>query len=137
MLHIVLHGRGGHGSRPETTVDPVVMAAATVMRLQTVVSREVAGGESAVVTVGALHSGNAGNVIPERADMKVSLRSYDPEVRERLMTSIERIVRGEAAASGAPQDPEVILKESFPVLVNDPDASARTQAASTATSARG
>ena len=128
MLHIVLHGRGGHGSRPETTVDPVVMAAATVMRLQTVVSREVAGGESAVVTVGALHSGNAGNVIPERADMKVSLRSYDPEVRERLMTSIERIVRGEAAASGAPQDPEVILKESFPVLVNDPDASARTQA---------
>jgi amidohydrolase len=128
MLHIVLHGRGGHGSRPETTVDPVVMAAATVMRLQTVVSREVAGGESAVVTVGALHSGNAGNVIPERADMRVSLRSYDTEVRARLMTSIERIVRAEAAASGADQDPEVILKESFPVLVNDPDASARTQA---------
>ena len=120
MLHIVLHGRGGHGSRPETTVDPVVMAAATVMRLQTVVSREVAGGESAVVTVGALHAGNAGNVIPERADMQVSLRSYDAEVRERLMTSIERIVRAEAAASGAPQDPEVILKESFPVAGQRP-----------------
>ncbi|TKJ22382.1 amidohydrolase [Blastococcus sp. CCUG 61487] len=126
MLHIVLHGRGGHGSRPETTVDPVVMAAATVMRLQTVVSREVAGGESAVVTVGALHAGTAGNVIPERAEMRVSLRSYDTEVRERLMTSIDRIVRAEAAASGAPQEPEVHLKESFPVLVNDPDAGART-----------
>jgi hippurate hydrolase len=126
MLHIVLHGRGGHGSRPETTVDPVVMAAATVMRLQTVVSREVAGGESAVVTVGALHAGQAGNVIPDRAEMRVSLRSYDPDVRTRLMSSIERIVRAEAAASGAPQDPEVILKESFPVLVNDHDAGART-----------
>jgi amidohydrolase len=128
MLHIVLHGRGGHGSRPETTVDPVVMAASTVMRLQTIVSREVAGGESAVVTVGALHAGHAGNVIPERAEMRVSLRSYDTEVRERLMTSIDRIVRAEAAASGAEQDPEVNLKESFPVLVNDPDACARTQA---------
>jgi hippurate hydrolase len=128
MLHIVLRGRGGHGSRPETTVDPVVMAAATVMRLQTVVSREVAGGESAVVTVGALHAGNAGNVIPDRAEMRVSLRSYDAEVRERLMTSIDRIVRAEAAASGAPEEPEVLLEESFPVLVNDPDACARTQA---------
>ncbi|RBY76287.1 amidohydrolase [Blastococcus sp. TF02-09] len=126
MLHIVLHGRGGHGSRPETCVDPVVMAAATVLRLQTVVSREVAGGESAVVTVGSLHSGNAGNVIPERAEMRVSVRSYDPDVRERLMTSIERIVRAEAAASGAPQEPEVTLKESFPVLINDHDAGART-----------
>ncbi len=127
MLHVVMHGRGGHGSRPETTVDPIVMAAATVMRLQTVVSREVAGGESAVVTVGALHAGNAGNVIPERAEMRISLRSYDADVRNRLMTSIERIVRAEAAASGAPQEPEVDLQESFPVLVNDPDACARTQ----------
>ncbi|MBN1093426.1 amidohydrolase [Blastococcus sp. TML/M2B] len=126
MLHIVLHGRGGHGSRPETTVDPVVMAAATVMRLQTVVSREVAGSESAVVTVGAMHAGNAGNVIPERAELRVSLRSYDTEVRRRLMTSIDRIVRAEAAASGAPEEPEVNLKESFPVLVNDPDAGKRT-----------
>jgi hippurate hydrolase len=128
MLQIVLHGRGGHGSRPETTVDPVVMAAATVMRLQTVVSREVAGGESAVVTVGALHAGNAGNVIPDRAEMRVSLRSYDTGVRERLMAGIERIVRAEAAASNAPQDPEIHLKESFPVLVNDHDAGARTMA---------
>jgi amidohydrolase len=126
MLHVVLHGRGGHGSRPETTVDPVVMAAATVMRLQTVVSREIAGSESAVVTVGALHAGNAGNVIPDRAEMRITLRSYDPDVRNRLMTSIERIVRAEAAASGAEQEPEVNLKESFPVLVNDHDAGART-----------
>lgn len=126
MLHIVLHGRGGHGSRPETTVDPVVMAAATVMRLQTVVSREVAGGESAVVTVGALHAGNAGNVIPDRAELRVSMRSYDTGVRERLMTAVERIVRAEAAASNAPQDPEIHLRESFPVLVNDSDAGART-----------
>ncbi len=126
MLRIVLHGRGGHGSRPETTVDPIVMAAATVMRLQTVVAREIAGSESAVLTVGALHAGNAGNVIPDRAELRVSMRSYSADVRARLVAAVERIVRAEAAASGAPQDPEIILTESFPVLVNDHDAGART-----------
>jgi hippurate hydrolase len=127
-MRVVLHGRGGHGSRPESTVDPVLMAAATVMRLQGIVSREVAGGESAVVSVGSMHAGTASNIIPDRAELQLSIRSYDEGVRSRVLAAVERIVRAEAAASGAPQDPEIALVESYPVLVNDRDAGARTVA---------
>jgi hippurate hydrolase len=127
-LRVVLHGRGAHGSRPETAVDPVVMAAATVLRLQGVVAREVAASESAVVTVGELHAGSRPNVIPDTAELAVNVRSYDPAVRERVLAAIERIVRAEAAASGAPKPPELTPAESFPVVLNDPEAAARTRA---------
>jgi hippurate hydrolase len=126
-LHVLLHGRGGHGSRPETSVDPVLMAAATVVRLQGVVSREVAGAETAVVTVGELHAGTRANVIPDSAALSVNVRSYDPRVRERVLAAIERIVRAEAAASGAPREPELTPGERFPPVVNDPAAAARTR----------
>ena len=124
-IRVVLYGEGGHGSRPETTVDPVLMAAATVLRLQGIVSREVAAGDTAVLTVGALHAGTAANIIPDRAELLLSLRSFDEKVHGKVRDAIDRIVRAEAAASGARKEPEVTTAESFPVLVNDPAASAR------------
>jgi amidohydrolase len=128
-LSIVLHGRGGHGSRPEAAVDPVVMAAAAVMRLQTIVSRELAGTDTAVVTVGSLHAGTAANIIPDRAELQLSIRTTGADVRTRVLAAVERIVRGEAQAAGAPRDPEITVTTSFPAVVNDPDAASRTQPA--------
>ena len=94
----------GHGSRPEVTVDPVVMAAATVMRLQGIVAREVPGTEMAVVTVGALIAGTKANIIPDDAELLLSVRTFDVDVRARVLAAIERIVRAEAQASGAVSD---------------------------------
>lgn len=131
-LKITLFGTGGHGARPEATVDPVVMAAATVMRLQTVVSREVAGTDTAIVTVGAMRAGTKENVIPDNAELLLSVRTVDDNVRTRVLDAITRIVRAEAAASGAARDPQVEFVDSFPALVNDESASARTRTALTA-----
>jgi hippurate hydrolase len=124
-LRVVLHGQGGHGSRPETTVDPVLMAAATVQRLHGIVSREVSAADAAVVTVGALRAGTVSNVIPDEAELLLSVRSFDPAVRDKLLKAIERIVTAEAAASGASAAPEITSLGAFPVVVNDPAACAR------------
>lgn len=125
-LDITMFGRGGHGSQPESTIDPVVMAAATVMRLQTVVSREVAGRETAVVTVGQLQAGTKNNVIPDEARLGLNIRSYDRYVRDRVVSAVRRVVNAEAEASGAERVPEISERDSFPVLINDPDCTART-----------
>jgi hippurate hydrolase len=127
-LRVTMFGRGGHGSRPEVTVDPVVMAAATVMRLQTVVSREIAGTDVAILTVGALRAGTKENIVPDDAELLISLRTFDPDVRSRILEAITRIVRAEAAASGAPREPSVEITMSFPAVVNDPQGSDRTRA---------
>jgi amidohydrolase len=124
-LRVVLHGRGGHGSRPETAVDPVMMAAATVLRLQGIVAREVAAGDAAVVTVGAMHAGTLGNIIPDQAELLLSVRTFDDRVRATVLAAIERIVRAESAASGAPAEPEIDRVGSFPAVVNDAAACAR------------
>jgi hippurate hydrolase len=128
-IRVTMFGRGAHGSRPETSVDPVVMAAATVLRLQGVVSREIAGKDTAVLTVGAMRAGVKSNIIPADAELLLSLRTFDPAVRETALTAIRRIVAAEAAASGAPKEPEIVLEESFPPLVNDAAASERTREA--------
>ncbi|MET8173334.1 amidohydrolase [Streptomyces clavifer] len=128
-LRVRMFGRGAHGSRPEASIDPVVMAAATVMRLQTVVSREIAGGDTAVVTVGALNAGTKDNVIPDEAELKLNIRTYTPEVRATVLNAITRIVNAEATAAGAEQVPEITPLETFPVLVNDPAAVERTTGA--------
>lgn len=128
-LRITLHGQGGHGSMPERAVDPVVMAAATVLRLQTVVSREVAPTESAVVTVGAMHAGVVENIIADDAELLVSVRTFEAGVRARVHAAIGRIVRAEAAASGAPRDPDIEVTRSFAAVVNDEAAAERTRAA--------
>jgi amidohydrolase len=128
-LRVVLHGRGGHGSRPETTVDPVVMAAAAVMRLQGIVYREIAAADTAVVTIGALRAGTEGNIIPDRAELLLSIRSFDTAVRDKTIAAIERIVRAEAVASAAPADPEITLTGSSPAVINEVAACARTKEA--------
>jgi amidohydrolase len=124
-LQIRLFGRGAHGSMPQASIDPVVMAAATVMRLQTIVSREVAAAEAAVVTVGALQAGTKENVIPNEALIKLNVRTFDAAVRKRVLAAIERIVNAEAAASGAPRKPEITTLDHYPLNVNDRDASKR------------
>jgi amidohydrolase len=124
-LQIRMFGRGAHGSMPQASIDPVVMAAATVMRLQTIVSRELAAAEAAVVTVGALQAGTKENVIPEEAIIKLNVRTFDAGVRTRVLAAIERIVNAEAAASGAPRKPEITTLDSYPLNVNDRDASKR------------
>ena len=104
-LEVRLFGRGGHGAMPEATIDPIVMAAATVLRLQTIVSREIAAVEAAVVTVGSLQAGTKDNVIPDEALLKINVRSFDDGRPRRVLGAIERIVNAEATASGAPEPP--------------------------------
>lgn len=128
-VKITMFGRGGHGSQPQNAIDPVVMASATVMRLQTVVSREVAGDDTAVVTVGSIRAGTKENIIPDQAELLVNIRSFDERVRERVLAAVRRIVRAEAIASGAEREPEFEQLTRFPLLVNDPDATSRTTGA--------
>lgn len=128
-VRVVLYGKGGHGSRPETTVDPVVLAAATVMRLQTIVSREIGGTETAVVTVGAIRAGTKENIIPDDAELLISVRSFEAEVRQRTLDAIGRVVRAEANASGAEREPEITLPYGFPAVVNDAAGVMRTRPA--------
>ena len=124
-LQIRLFGRGAHGSMPQASIDPVVMAAATVMRLQTIVSREIAAAEAAVVTIGALQAGTKENVIPGEAILKLNVRTFDDGVRKRVLAAIERIVKAEAAASGAPRLPEITTLDHYPLNLNDGEATAR------------
>ena len=124
-LQIRLFGRGAHGSMPQASIDPVVMAAATVMRLQTIVSREVAAAEAAIVTIGSLQAGTKENVIPDEAVIKLNVRSFDEGVRRRVLGAIERIVNAEAAASGAPRPPEITPLDRYSLVVNDSAASER------------
>ncbi|MGH8146079.1 MAG: M20 family metallopeptidase [Rhodanobacteraceae bacterium] len=124
-LQIRLFGRGAHGSMPQASIDPVVMAAVVVLRLQTIVSREVAAAESAVVTVGALQAGTKENVIPDEAIIKLNVRTFDEGVRKRVLAAIERIVNAEAEASGAPRKPEITPLDRYPLAINDAAASKR------------
>jgi amidohydrolase len=124
-LQIRLFGRGAHGSMPQASIDPVVMAASTVLRLQTIISREVAAAEAAVLTVGVLQAGTKENVIPDEAIIKLNARTFDAGVRKRVLAAIERIANAEAAASGAPRPPEITAIDHYPLNVNNQDAARR------------
>jgi hippurate hydrolase len=124
-LRIRLFGRGAHGSMPQASIDPVLMAAATVMRLQTIVSREIAAADSAVVTVGVLQAGTKANVIADDAVIELNVRTFDAGIRNRVLSAIERIVNAEAEASGAPRKPEIATLDRYPLNINDRDASKR------------
>jgi amidohydrolase len=126
---VKLFGRGAHGSMPQKSVDPVVMAAAAVLRLQTVVSREVAMTDSAVVTVGTLHAGENENVIPDHALLRLNVRTFKEHVRTRVLTAIKRILEAESAASGAPRGPELSVLSEFPLTHNDEAATHKVVAA--------
>lgn len=128
-MRIRLHGRGSHGSMPQLSVDPVVLAASVVVRLQAIVAREVPPGEFAVVTVGRLAAGTKSNIIPEFADIELNIRAYEETTRTMLVDAIKRVVRGESAASGSPKEPEFELYDEYPLTSNDPDVTARVSAA--------
>ncbi|WP_369247894.1 amidohydrolase [Streptomyces sp. R41] len=127
-IDIVVHGRGGHGSRPEATVDPVVTAAYLVTRLQTVVSREIAARESAVLSVGRIEAGTRHNIIPSEARLALNLRTQSEDVRQRMIAAIRRIAAGECLTAGCPREPDVTVGSSFPMTVNDPDTDRRVAA---------
>lgn len=128
-LEVTMFGRGAHGSMPQKSIDPVVMAASAVMRLQTVVSREVAMTDSAVVTVGTLRAGINENIIPDRALLRLNVRTFKEEVRTRVLAAIKRILEAEAAASGATKPPEFSVLSAFPLTRNDEGATRKVVAA--------
>jgi amidohydrolase len=127
-LRITIYGKGGHGAAPNTTVDPVVIAARTVLSLQTIVSREVKPGEMAVVTIGYIHAGTKNNIIPDQAEMGLTVRTYKQEVRKQILAAIDRIAKGEAAAAGAAREPSVEHYEGTDSVYNDPALAARLRA---------
>lgn len=130
-VKVTVYGRGAHGSMPHNSIDPVVLAASIVLKLQTIVSRETMPGEFAVVTVGSLAAGTKSNIIPDRAVLLLNIRTYDPALRTRVIASIERIVRGECAAAGSPNEPEFEYYDQFPLTNNDADTNARVTEAFT------
>src|SRR3954452_21650250 len=128
-MRITVYGRGAHGSMPQAAVDPVVLAAMIVVRLQTVVSREVAPGETAVLTVGSIQAGTKSNVIPDRAVLQLNVRTYSDATRPAVLEAIRRIVRAECTASDCPKEPEFELFDRFPLTDNDETVTGRVESA--------
>ena len=118
-IRITLYGKGAHGSMPQNSVDPVVLAALVVLRLQTIVSRETKPGEFAVLTIGSSVAGSKSNIIADRAVLLANLRTYDMAVRQRMIDSIERMVKAECEASGSPRPPEFEYFDRYPLTDND------------------
>lgn len=118
-VRVTVHGRGAHGSMPQAAVDPVVLAAMIVIRLQTVVARETAPGDAVVLTVGSIRAGTKSNVIPDSAVLELNIRTYDEETRSATLAAVERIVRAECQASGCPREPELTVYDSYPLTFND------------------
>ncbi|PMU17566.1 MULTISPECIES: M20 family metallopeptidase [unclassified Pseudomonas] len=121
-MKVRLFGRGSHGSQPQTSIDPVIMAASTTMRLQTIVSREIAPIDSAVLTIGSLQAGTKENIIPDEATLKLNVRTYDEDVRSTMLSAIKRICCAECAASNAPREPEFTTLSTYPLTRNDVEA---------------
>ena len=128
-IKITVYGRGGHGSMPQNTIDPVVLAAMIVVRLQTVVSREIAPSQTAVLTVGSSQAGTTSNVIPDHAVLQLNTRSYTQQTRQRMLAAIQRIVRAECQAAGSPKDPDFETLDSYPLTDNDAGTTRRVAAA--------
>jgi hippurate hydrolase len=118
-VDITMRGRGGHGAAPHTVIDPIVQAAQLIVSLQTLVSREMNPVEPAVVTVGSIHGGAKHNVVPDSCKMQLTVRSYSPQVRERLLEGIRRKANAVADGAGAPKPTVEVLNEYTPALFND------------------
>lgn len=130
-VDITFYGKGGHGASPHQAVDPIVIAARAVVTLQTIVAREVNPLDPAVVTVGSFHAGTKRNIIPDEATLKLTVRSYKPEVQQKLLAAIARIAKAEAQAGNAPREPDITVHkdEGSEVVVNDPALAARMMTA--------
>jgi hippurate hydrolase len=124
-VSVTVYGVGGHGAAPQETVDPVVIAARTIVSWQTIVSRENDPQDPAVITVGSIHGGTKNNIIPDEVVMQLTVRSYKDEVRKHLLAAIERIADAEAAAAGAPKKPLVEIMEGVGAVYNDPQTTNR------------
>ena len=122
---ITVFGKGAHGSQPEESIDPIVIASAMVLRLQTIVSREISPRDTAVVTVGTFHAGLKENIIPETAEFSVNVRTLSTAVRTRVLAAIRRIIAAEAAAAGA-SEPRIEVISEFPECFNRPNEARRT-----------
>ena len=114
-----IFGRGGHGSAPQTTIDPIVIGASIVMRLQTIISREVTPGELAVVSCGSIIAGHGPNIIPDHLDLQLNVRTLDAGVRKRVCAAIHRIIEAECSSAGAVEKPKITKTYSSPATVND------------------
>jgi amidohydrolase len=119
-LRITIYGKGGHGAAPNTAIDPIVIAARTILALQTIVSREVKPGEMAVVTVGYVEAGTKNNIIPDHAELGLTVRTRNSEVRKQVLAAIARITKAEAEAAGAPRAPLIDHYEGTELVYNDP-----------------
>jgi amidohydrolase len=119
-LDVTIYGKGGHGSAPELTVDPIVIAARTILSWQTIISREKNPQDPGVITVGTIHGGTKNNIIPDDVKLQLTVRSYTDAVRQQLLSAIERVVDGEAAAAGAGKKPAVTRTEGVRAVYNDP-----------------
>ena len=132
-VDVIIRGVSGHGSKPEATKDPIVIAAQTILALQTIVSRENSPLDPAVVTVGSIHGGTKRNIIPDEVTLQLTIRTYKEEVRQHILVAIDRIAKGTAQAAGVPDDRlpivKVIENESGPSLYNDPPMTERIAAA--------
>jgi hippurate hydrolase len=127
-LRITIYGKGGHGSAPHTTIDPIVIAARTILALQTITSREVKPGEMAVITVGYIQAGTKNNIIPDHAELGLTVRTFKPEIRKQILAAIARITKAEAEAGGAPREPLIEHYESTDSVYNDPALAQRLRA---------
>ncbi|OQD75511.1 hypothetical protein PENDEC_c007G03099 [Penicillium decumbens] len=130
-MKITVYGRGGHGSLPHQTVDPVLLAAHIVVRLQSIVSREIDPSDLAVLTVGSLQAGQTENIIADKAELGVDFRSAKLETREKLVAAIKRVVEAECAASGSPKPPVFTPTRRFPPTTNDKDLASQVAASFT------
>jgi amidohydrolase len=119
-LRITIYGKGGHGAAPHTAIDPIVIAARTILTLQTIASREVKPGEMAIVTVGYIQAGTKNNIIPDQAELGLTVRTNKPEVRQQVLAAIARITKAEAEAAGAPRAPSIDHYEGADLVYNDP-----------------
>jgi hippurate hydrolase len=128
-VDLTIFGRGGHGAKPHTTVDPVMLAARTILALQTLVSREKDPLEPAVITVGSIHGGTKHNIIPDEVKLQITVRTYSPAVRKQLLSGIARIAKAESSSANAPREPEIKISESQDSTYNDPALARRLEAA--------
>jgi amidohydrolase len=128
-ITITIHGQGGHGATPQETRDPVVMSARVVMALQTLISRENNPADPVVITVGSIHGGTQANIVPDQVKLLLTVRTFKPEVRQRVLASIVREVEGEAQAAGAPKKPQIDIVPGADSVYNDPELTARAVAA--------
>jgi amidohydrolase len=127
-VRITIYGKGGHGAAPHTTIDPIVTAARTILSLQTITSREVKPGELAIVTVGYIRAGTKNNIIPEQAEMGLTIRTYKQDVRKQVLAAIARIAKAEAEAAGATRDPSMEHYEGTDAVYNEPALAERLRA---------